>query len=238
VAVVTVGALAAAVTPAMGSGATGRAAARWATPLHLTFDRHDTLRAGSAVHNANGRPVGKVLVAKHGRLTLRRGHPGRAAQFPCRRCGRAIIEMPSRRSFNPGVRTFAFGATVKIGRARARGHSNVVQKGYYKQVGGQYKLQVMSGVPGCVVSGALGRVIATAQPGSSVANGRWHRLVCTRTATGVVLRVDGKVRARAAGATGRLRNQAPVRVGGKNLTAAFNAQYHGRLDDVLLRVFG
>jgi len=234
VALVTVSATAAYGTPAADAATHRTVAARAATPLHLTFDRHDTLRPGSAVHNANGRPVGKVLVAEHGRLALRRGHPGRAAQFPCRRCGRAIIEVPSRRALNPGVRDFAFGATVKVGRARARGHRNVVQKGYFQQVGGQYKLQIMSGVPGCVVHGALGRVIATAT--TSVANGAWHRLVCLRTATGVVLRVDGAVRARAAGPTGRLRNAAPVRVGGKNVTASFSAQYHGRLDDVFLRV--
>jgi len=238
VVLVTVGAMAVCGTPAVGSAAHRAARARWATPLHLTFDRHDTLRAGSPVHNANGRAVGTVLVAKHGRLTLRRGHPGRAAQYPCRRCGRAIIEVPSRRPFNPGVRTFAFGATVKLGRARAGGHGNVVQKGYYQQPGGQYKLQIMSGVPGCVVHGNLGRVIATAKPTASVANGAWHRVVCLRTARGVVLRVDGKVRARAVGPTGRLRNKAPVRVGGKNLTASFSAQYHGRLDDVFLRVYG
>ncbi len=65
----------------------------------------------------------------------------------------------------------------------------------------------------------------------------WHRLECRRIGRTVTLRVDGEVVARANAATGRIRNNAPVRVGGKAVgTASDNDQYHGDLDNVFYSI--
>jgi hypothetical protein len=123
---------------------------------------------------------------------------------------------------------------VREKRARARFGANLVQKGYYNQEGGQWKLQLTAGgVPSCIVFGRRGRVKAAAT--RSVANGRWHSVSCTRTASGIAIRVDGRVVASARGATGSIANSAPVRVGGKK-TSAGNKQYRGRIDSVFLRL--
>jgi hypothetical protein len=70
----------------------------------------------------------------------------------------------------------------------------------------------------------------------NVANRRWHQVTCQRTRTAVILRVDGVVRGRARGVTGRLANDAPVRVGGRKIAVANNDQYHGRLDNVFINI--
>jgi hypothetical protein len=57
---------------------------------------------------------------------------------------------------------------------------------------------------------------------------------CVRSPTAVALWVDGKRAATAAGATGFIGNDAPVRIGGKKIKPG-NKQYHGALDSVFLR---
>jgi hypothetical protein len=109
-----------------------------------------------------------------------------------------------------------------------------VQKGFFSQAGGQYKLQTDQGRPSCVVNGRAGRLIARSS--LSVANRRWHQVTCQRTRTAVILRVDGVVRGRARGVTGRLANEAPIRVGGLKVAGANNDQYHGRLDNVFINI--
>ncbi|MFC4784375.1 laminin G domain-containing protein [Nocardioides sp. MAHUQ-72] len=202
--------------------------------LKLTFN-HDTLRPGSRVHNAAGRYDGVVRTADGGRLTRVRGVKKAAAQYPgsCAGCGAAIIEVADRRRLDPRQRNIRFGADIRMSASQEAHHSNLIQKGYYRTAGGQIKLQVDLGRPSCVVSGFDGRAIALWD--HRITDRQWHRVVCKRKATGVVLRVDGKVRARTQGATGRVSNDLPVRIGGKKLGPGRVDQYHGRMDNVFIR---
>jgi hypothetical protein len=51
------------------------------------------------------------------------------------------------------------------------------------------------------------------------------------------LRVDGMLVARGRGATGRVANAAPVKIGGKAVGRGVgNDQYHGRLDNVFMTI--
>jgi hypothetical protein len=199
----------------------------------LTFDHRESLKAGTRVVDASGhRHAGTVLVDAGGRLRPRPGFVGRAAKYPGR--GRAIIQITDRKGLDPGRRRFVFGAVVREKRPRAEFGANLVQKGYYNQAGGQWKLQLAAGgLPSCVVFGHLGRVKAVAT--HSVANGRWHRVTCTRTPSGIAVKVDGRTVASASGATGRIANDAPVKIGGKKTTAG-NKQFRGRIDSVYLRL--
>jgi hypothetical protein len=199
----------------------------------LTFDMGESLRPNTRVRDASGhRHAGRVLVQDGARIASVNGWFRRGAAYrPAR--GQAIIEVPDSRGVDPHRRSFVFGAAVRTTHAQLRFGSNVVQKGYHNQLGGQYKLQLdSSGVPSCVVRGSAGRVMAVGP--RSVANGSWHRVSCTRTRSAVALRIDGKVRASVRAATGRLANSAPVRIGGKRLGAR-NDQYRGRVDSVYLR---
>jgi hypothetical protein len=207
------------------------------THLLLTFDHREPLKRGTVVRDASGHHHAGVVLTRHGgAIRPVSGSFKRAAAFPrlCDpSCGRAIIEVADHRGLDPRRHAFVFGAAVRVTRHQARLGSNVVQKGYFNQVGGQYKLQLYpGGVPSCVVFGGRGRIIVNGT--RSVANRRWHRLSCTRTPSRVVLRVDGKVSTVVRGATGFIGNAAPVRVGGKNVKPG-NDQFHGAVDSVFLR---
>jgi hypothetical protein len=226
---------AAAVLAALGSSGVADAAARRpsSNQFLFTFDHHESLKPGTRVVDASGhRHAGTVLVEDGGTLRPRPGVTGRSAKYP--RHGRAIIEIADRKGLDPHRHGFAFGGVVREKRAQAAFGANLVQKGYYNQDGGQWKLQLKSGgVPSCVVFGALGRLKADAT--HSVANGHWHLVTCTRTPSGLTIRVDGRVVASESGPTGLIANDAPVKVGGKK-TAAGNKQFRGRIDNVFLRL--
>lgn len=200
--------------------------------LLLNFDNGESLRPGTVVRNVGSAGgAGRVLVAG-GRLRVVPGFRGRGALFP--RAGRVIIEVPDRRAFDPGRAGFRFGSAVRISPRRANRRSNIVQKGYHGQAGGQYKLQLDFGRASCVVRGRRGRVIARAR--TNVADRRWHTVTCQRRPGQVILRIDGRVRARAGGNTGYVANEAPVRVGGRKVASGPSDQYRGRLDGVFVRI--
>jgi hypothetical protein len=201
----------------------------------LTFDHGESLKPGTRVVDASGhRHAGTVVVESGGRLRPEPGFHRRAAAYPGK--GRAIVEIHDRRGLDPHQHGFVFGAMVREKRARAQFGANLVQKGYYNQDGGQWKLQLAAGgVPSCIVFGAAGRVKAKAT--RSVADGRWHAVSCTRRSSGIVIKVDGRVVATAQGATGSIASAAPVRVGGKKVSAG-NKQFRGRTDSVFMRLLG
>jgi hypothetical protein len=153
------------------------------THMLLTFDQHGPLKRGTVVRDASGHRHGAVVLARRGG-TLRavQGLYRRAAAFPrlCDpTCGRAIVQVADRKGLDPRRHRFVFGAAIKATRYQARPGGNVVQKGCFRQDGGQYKLQLNpGGLPSCVVYGGRGRVIVNGA--RSVADGRWHRLSCTR----------------------------------------------------------
>jgi Laminin G domain len=200
----------------------------------LTFDNRESLRSGTRVVDASGHRHGGLVVTESAKLTAKPGIARRGAQFPHR--GRAIVQIPSGKGLNPKQKSFIFGAALRVGAQQAVTGSNIVQKGFYNQSGGQYKLQLAGGgVPVCVVFGNAGRVKAVATRG--VANGRWHRVSCSRTPTGVTVWIDGKRSGSTAGLTGGISNTSPIKVGGKKVSAG-NKQFRGRVDNVYMRFVG
>lgn len=222
------------VVPLAGGAPTGsmiQAAA--GNELRFTFDNGESLRAGTVVRDVSGhRNRGRVVVAPRGRIAPDRGIVKRGADYPAK--GRAIIESRDRRSLDPRRKSFRFGAAIKVTSRQARAESNIIQKGFFLQPGGQWKLQLDgNGSPSCVVNGSRGRVITHSLV--SVADGRWHRLECRRTPGAVSVWVDGKRRGRVFGSTGVVANDAPVRVGGSKI-ARGNDQFRGDLDSVFVDV--
>lgn len=110
-----------------------------------------------------------------------------------------------------------------------------MQKGYINGDGGQWKLELVTSRPRCVIAGRRGEVKASST--ISIDNGRWRNLQCRRVGNLVTLRIDGKVAARGEGRIGRVTTSAPVRIGGKSVgKASDNDQYHGALDNVYLKI--
>ncbi|WKN50235.1 LamG-like jellyroll fold domain-containing protein [Nocardioides sp. Arc9.136] len=219
-----------------GAGAAVAATTSTTTVLQLGFDGADTFASGTPVLDDTGAARGRV-VSNRGALTPTSGSPGRAVQYPCPTCGRALIEVPDAAALDPGTAAFSIGVDVRMTREESRRSMNVAQKGYYGEPGGQYKLQVDQGRPSCVVSGARTRLVAVASGAEAdVADGAWHRVVCSRTATEVLVLVDGVVRARATGVVGSVANASPLRIGAKNVSATDNDQFRADLDDVVVQV--
>lgn len=209
------------------------------------------LRDGSAVGDTSRAGRGGVLRVVGTGSGLRpvdgTSDDDRALQFPepCGAaagkdpaCPRAIVELEDAAGFNPGVREFRFGATLRMTEQETSKGSNIVQKGFSTGGGSQWKLQVDGDParPSCVVVGLRDDEVYSAQSSAGVADGRWHDVECWRRAERLSISVDGVERG-VARIPPRLQIEpaGPVRLGGKNVKPD-NDQFHGDLDAVFLEV--
>ena len=164
-------------------------------------------------------------------------------------CPKAMIRTDAAQSadLNPRSAAFSFGAVVLMEPSHLTGGSNVVQKGLYNDPGGHWKLQVDSppgspGHPSCsmrgVTDGGLAAPVYVKASGVDVADGRWHRIVCRKTADDrLAIIVDGVWKNSEPVPYGALiRNDAPVTVGAKHLNSDDNDQFHGTLNRVFFRL--
>lgn len=228
------------------AAASAIATANRASPfaLRYTFDNEETLAAGTRVIDMSGLGNnGTVRGANGGRLTSIKGYSGRSAKFPrpCREasCPRAVISVANGAGLNPGTADFSFGVAVRVTKSQAaKGYdSNLIQKGLWSGRS-QWKLQLdgARAWPVCVFAGTRGgtfhrvSLIST----SGVANGRWHKLSCERTARTVRLVVDGKVTAKTSFKAVRLKDSLPVTIGGRAPGKSHNDQFYGTMDRVFV----
>lgn len=188
-----------------------------------------------------GRFAGRVVTANGGLVELVPGAEGAggAVAFPAKctaphGCARAMVEVLPDAALNPGERDFEYGASVWLAQDATTTGSNIVQKGRFATDGGLWKLQVDSdaGEPSCVVRS--GTDLLTVRSSVSIADSAWHRVTCRRDSEGVSIRVDDTVD-REDGQTGSVDNQWPIRVGSPGV-GDDDDQFHGRLDDVFLRI--
>lgn len=215
----------------------------------LRYDFDDGLAAGDQGSYVEGaRFDGQVRVQGDAGVEEvdGQGGDGRALRFPPRcdggaACPQVILEVPDDETLDPGGTPFTYGAAVLLDRDELTGGSNVVQKGYYTDPTGQWKLQVdkEDGRPSCVVQGSRDgertRAVVVADIG--VADGQWHTVTCSKRDDHVAIEVDGEEHGREDVRVGSVSNDAPVRIGGKGiLDDGDNDQFHGALDDVFLRV--
>jgi Concanavalin A-like lectin/glucanases superfamily len=116
-------------------------------------------------------------------------------------------------TLNPGSGTYS----VTLRYLTTKHFGNIVQKGQAGSKGGYFKLENPNGQLNCVFRGvsSSGSFLRKAVESGVISNGQWHTVVCTRTATGLTLTVDGSVVATAKGSTGNISNPNPVTIGGK-----------------------
>jgi hypothetical protein len=112
-------------------------------------------------------------------------------------------------ALDPGTRDFA--VTVRLRTTHKFG--NIVQKGQATVSGGNYKLQIPSGIVECLFRGTARSILVSST--RRLNDGHWHTVRCARTGDGVTLSVDGSTVARRSGWTGRIANSWPVSIGGK-----------------------
>lgn len=216
--------------------------------LRWPFDEVSGPVAEVADASGGGRG-GTVVATAGGRVeAVRPGHDGRggAVRFPavCTEtdgsCPRAAIQGPADPALDPGAAPFTFGVRVRVkpGDLTTAHGSNLVQKG--TSLTSQWKMQIddaRGGRPSCVVRAAGGEPFTLVQSRMGVADGRWHGVICRRTATELQILVDGKVTGTAAVAPDLAVVPAgmPVVAGAAN-AAIRNDQFHGELDEVFFAV--
>jgi Concanavalin A-like lectin/glucanases superfamily len=230
------------VSPSPGGGAPDLAHA----DLWLSFDDDQTPGSPPAFQDAAGGPwVGVVVAANGGEVELDPGADGTgsAVGFPptcgdATGCPRAMVEVMSDPSLDPGDHDFEFGASVWLAPDQTTSGSNIVQKGRFDTQGGQWKLQVDSdeGQPSCVVRGdSPDAEPVVVKSKVSISDSAWHRVVCRREGDRVSIQVDGGTPQERSGRTGSVTSDWPVRVGAPGVGDA-DDQFHGRVDDVFLLV--
>lgn len=224
--------------PAAPSGPVPSGATLW-----LAFEDESVDFDGATVYpDALDGPFDGRVVTSAGGVVERTAGPtdrGRAVAFPARceaasGCPRAIVEVAADPALDPGDSDFEFGASVWLAADQTTLGSNIVQKGRFAVDDALWKLQVDSveGEPSCVIRS--GSQILKIRSSVSIADGSWHRVRCLRDRAGVTIEVDGTAD-RKAGRTGSVSNGWPVRVGGPGVGEG-DDQFHGRIDDVYLRI--
>jgi hypothetical protein len=113
-------------------------------------------------------------------------------------------------ALDPGTRDYA--VTVRLRTTHKFG--NIIQKGQAAASGGNFKLQIPSGIVECLFRGSSRSLMVSSSP-RRLNDGRWHTVRCARTGDAVTLTVDGSTVARRYGWTGRIANSWPVSIGGK-----------------------
>ncbi len=173
----------------------------------------------------------------HGRLSnVVAGQPGQYSTSYRFNGTQSKVTVPSSPSLNPGNLSLTLNASLLVPSTLPLGDYNVIQKGTSVTPGGHYKLEIRAnnttalGQPRCTFRGSTGRVIVASR--KNIADGRWHRISCKKTATSVSIIVDG-VTTTKAGVVGSISNTVPLTMGYKPTTAG-TAFFRGGLDAVSL----
>ena len=180
--------------------------------------------SGSSMSDATGRGHTGTL---HNVAVGQAGVSGRAFGFAGKP---SYVTVPASADFSPGTANFRIQLSLRftVRPSAAVGDYDVLRQGLSTTAGGDYKLEVLqSGKAFCEFRGSGGTGAVSGGP--ALSDGRWHTVVCARTASSVVLTVDGATFSTAK-ATGSITSQATVYIGAKDGTGA--DQYAGSLDAV------
>jgi hypothetical protein len=116
-------------------------------------------------------------------------------------------------ALNPGTRDF----TISFSYRTTHDFGNIIQKGQHGAKGGYFKIEQPKGHLTCLFRGLLpngqlnGVLVNSA---TTLDNGQWHTVTCSRTATQVTMTVDGKTTHKT-GQSGNISNTVPLTIGGK-----------------------
>jgi hypothetical protein len=211
--------------------------------LWLSFDDDVTADGAPGYADAAGGPsIGLVSSANGGGVEQVPGADGTgsAVAFPPKcpaqtDCPRAMVEVLSDPSLDPGTHDFEYGAAVWLAPDQTTSGSNIIQKGRFATEGGQWKLQVddQQGFPSCVVrSSEPGAQPVEVKSKVTIADSTWHRVACRKDQHGLTIVVDGTAAERDA-QIGAVTSEWPVRIGAPGVKDG-DDQFHGRVDDVYL----
>ncbi|MFI5099852.1 MAG: LamG-like jellyroll fold domain-containing protein [Actinomycetes bacterium] len=120
------------------------------------------------------------------------------------------IDTVTSSQLNPGTRDYSI--TIRLKWTNSFG--NIIQKGQSGTTGGYFKWQAPGGKVQCLFRGSSGNA-GVGSP-TTLNNGQWHVINCTRTATQVTMTVDGVLVATLKHATGTISNTKVLSIAGKS----------------------
>ncbi len=147
----------------------------------------------------------------------------------------SMATVPSSDSLNPGTSDIQMTVHVRFTKppSAAVGDYDVIRKGLSNSAGGDYKMEMLArnnrtkAKGFCLFkdsSGKVGKIIN----GPNLADGRWHTVSCTKSATSVQLTVDGTTYTNQV-AIGSISNTQPLSIGAKSGGGDW---YSGDMDEV------
>lgn len=143
--------------------------------------------------------------------------------------------VPSSDSLNPGSVNLQLTLSVKLTQPPSAtvGDYDVIRKGLSNSPGGDYKMEILPRASHtkakafCLFKDSSGKV-GSILNGPNLADGRWHTISCTKTATNVQLTVDGTTFTSQV-VVGSISNTAPLSIGAKSGGGDW---YDGGMDEV------
>ena len=120
-----------------------------------------------------------------------------------------LDQVPDNATLRPGTSDFA----VTVRYRTTQNFGNILQKGQSGGNKGYWKFQQPQGIVSCLFRGADGS--KSVNSGVALNDGQWHTVRCERTATKVVMTIDGTKKRTGNGATGAITNTAAMTIGGK-----------------------
>jgi hypothetical protein len=133
------------------------------------------------------------------------------------------VVVPNSASLNPGASNFTFTVQIQTDRVPPAGTDyDLLRKGTSIKSGGEYKVEIVEnrglGKAFCAVKDAAGNV-ASIRGTTNVADNNLHTITCTKTSTGLTIRVDALApRTRSASLTGSINNSKALTIGVKTPT--------------------
>ena len=122
----------------------------------------------------------------------------------------SYAEVPNSNALNPGNANVTISFYLNTTSLPKTGDYDLVRKGDYP--GQDYKVELLpSGQIKCTFQGSASR--HSASGGSGLNNGKWHHVVCIKTASQIETMVDGTVVATTKAAVGSISNTSAVDIG-------------------------
>ena len=121
-----------------------------------------------------------------------------------------LVLVPDTPALDPGVGIYRVAIVFRT----HSGGVNIIQKGQSNTYGGYWKIETHNGIATCLFRGSNDESSGVGS-GIQVADGAWHKVVCTRFPDRVVMRVDGEVTDTRYHVSGSVSNTHYLSIGGK-----------------------
>ncbi len=141
----------------------------------------------------------------------------------------SYVSVPSTNSLNAGSRSIKITIHLKTNSKPAKPDWDLIRKGVYTTPGGEFKVEYQpSGQATCAFKGSK---YAELTAGPSLADNKWHTVVCIKEAASVKLVVDGKTFSQSI-TIGSVSNSEPVVLGAHPGSEFFK----GTLDEASIEI--